>query len=319
MASCFVHENGICESKNVGEGTRIWAFAHVLPGAIIGKNCNICDSVFIENDVVIGDNVTIKCGVQIWDGVRLNDNVFVGPNATFTNDAFPRSKEYPEQFLQTIVEDGASIGANSTILPGLRIGARAMIGAGTVVTGNVPPNAIVTGNPGRITGYVNASRKPVGPVGKLEESEAVETTSERTMLGVGDSFVMQLPQFSDLRGDLVPIDYDKNLPFIPKRQFFVYGVPGSKIRGEHSHKACKQFLFAVNGAVSVVVDDGTIAREIRLDNPAKGLYLPAMIWGIQYKFTSDAILSVYASEVYDADDYIRSYDEYLKLVVKKKK
>ncbi|TGS74362.1 N-acetyltransferase, partial [Mesorhizobium sp. M3A.F.Ca.ET.175.01.1.1] len=99
---------------HVGEGTRIWAFAHVLPGAVVGSNCNICDHVFIENDVIIGDEVTIKCGVQLWDGLRLGNRVFVGPNATFTNDRFPRSKEYPETFLLTTVEDGASIGANAT-------------------------------------------------------------------------------------------------------------------------------------------------------------------------------------------------------------
>ncbi|RUW40276.1 acyltransferase, partial [Mesorhizobium sp. M8A.F.Ca.ET.021.01.1.1] len=126
----FVHEQGICESPHIGQGTRIWAFAHVLPGAVIGADCNICDHVFIENDVVIGNDVTIKSGVQLWDGLRLGNRVFVGPNATFTNDRFPRSKEYPEAFLLTTVEDGASIGANATILPGIIIGRQAMIGAG---------------------------------------------------------------------------------------------------------------------------------------------------------------------------------------------
>jgi len=152
MGNFFLHHNGICESETIGDGTRIWAFTHVLPGAIIGKDCNICDHVFIENDVVIGDSVTIKCGVQIWDGIRVGNNVFIGPNATFTNDNFPRSKEYPEQFAKTVIEDGASIGANATILPGLQIGHKAMIGAGAVVTQNVPPNAIVFGKPAKNTG-----------------------------------------------------------------------------------------------------------------------------------------------------------------------
>src|SRR6188768_3268196 len=106
----FVHPHALCESTAVGENTRIWAFAHVLPGASIGRDCNICDHVFIENDVVLGDRVTIKSGVQLWDGLRLGDDVFVGPNATFANDRFPRSKQYPEAFLPTIVADGASIG-----------------------------------------------------------------------------------------------------------------------------------------------------------------------------------------------------------------
>jgi acetyltransferase-like isoleucine patch superfamily enzyme len=133
-AAPFVHPHAIVESARVGPRTRVWAFAHVLPGARIGADCNICDGVFIENDVLVGDRVTVKCGVQLWDGVTLEDDVFVGPNATFTNDLFPRSRQHPEQFSRTLVRDGASIGANATILAGITIGARAMVGAGAVVT-----------------------------------------------------------------------------------------------------------------------------------------------------------------------------------------
>lgn len=118
MAGFFQHERAIVESPNIGEGTRVWAFAHVLPGAVVGKDCNICDGVFVENDVVIGDRVTIKCGVQVWDGVRLEDDVFVGPNATFTNDPMPRSRQHLAKYPATVVRRGASIGANATILPG---------------------------------------------------------------------------------------------------------------------------------------------------------------------------------------------------------
>lgn len=148
----FVHTQAICESTHVGAGTRIWAFAHILPRAQIGRDCNICDGVFVENDVVVGDRVTVKCGVQLWDGVHLGDDVFVGPNATFSNDRFPRSKKYQDEVLRTVVEDGASIGANATLLPGIRIGQYAMVGAGAVVTRDVPPGAIVVGNPARIIG-----------------------------------------------------------------------------------------------------------------------------------------------------------------------
>lgn len=151
----FVHEKGICESKNIGKDTKIWAFTHILPKAIIGKNCNICDFVFIENDVIIGNNVTIKCGVQIWDGITIEDNVFIGPNVTFTNDKFPRSKVYPDQFLKTKIEKGASLGANSTILPGIIIGKNAMIGAGSVVTHSVSTDTIVVGNPARNVNNTN--------------------------------------------------------------------------------------------------------------------------------------------------------------------
>ncbi len=153
--SVFIHERAIVEpGARLGPGTRVWAFAHVLGRAVVGGDCNLCDGVFVENDVTIGDRVTVKCGVQIWDGVRLEDDVFVGPNATFTNDLFPRSKQYPEKFTPTVVRRGASLGANCTILAGLVIGERAMVGAGAVVTKDVPPGAIVVGNPARIHGHV---------------------------------------------------------------------------------------------------------------------------------------------------------------------
>jgi UDP-2-acetamido-3-amino-2,3-dideoxy-glucuronate N-acetyltransferase len=145
-----IHPLSDVHCQSIGEGTRIWQFSVILEGAKIGTNCNICAQVFIENDVVIGDNVTIKNGVQLWDGLRIEDNVFIGPNVTFTNDLFPRSKKYPDQFLQSIVKSGASIGANATILPGITIGEGAMVGAGAVVTKDVPTNAVVTGNPADI-------------------------------------------------------------------------------------------------------------------------------------------------------------------------
>lgn len=151
--SYFKHSHALVESEQIGENTRIWAFVHVLPDARIGADCNICDHVFIENDVVIGNRVTIKCGVQIWDGVRLEDDVMVGPNATFTNDQFPRSKQ-PFKLLQTVVKKGASIGANATILCGITIGEDAMVGAGAVVTKSVPARAVVMGNPARVIRYL---------------------------------------------------------------------------------------------------------------------------------------------------------------------
>jgi len=151
----FVHKQAICESKDVGSGTRIWAFSHILKNARLGKDCNICENVFIENSVVIGDRVTVKNGVQLWDGLTLEDDVFIGPNVTFTNDKYPRSKKYPDEYLQTVVQKGASIGANATILPGIIIGQGSMIGAGSVVTKDVPNFTLVVGNPARIKGIIN--------------------------------------------------------------------------------------------------------------------------------------------------------------------
>ena len=145
-----IHPSADVQSQKIGEGTRIWQFVVILPGAVIGKDCNICSHVFVENDVVVGDRCTVKCGVQLWDGVVLEDDVFVGPNATFTNDPFPRSRVMPESFPKTTIKRGASIGANATILPGLVIGERAVVGAGAVVVADVPAGAVVAGNPARI-------------------------------------------------------------------------------------------------------------------------------------------------------------------------
>ncbi|MCR5623315.1 MAG: N-acetyltransferase [Treponema sp.] len=145
----MIHPLADCKSANIGENTNIWQFCVILPSARIGDNCNICADVFVENDVVVGDNVTVKCGVQLWDGVTLEDNVFVGPNVTFTNDLFPRSKEHPAEYARTVIKKGASIGANSTIVCGHTIGENAMIGAGSVVTHDVPAGELWYGNPAR--------------------------------------------------------------------------------------------------------------------------------------------------------------------------
>ena len=149
-----IHPSSDVKSKNIGANTLIWQFCVVLENAVIGNNCNINCNVFIENDVIIGNNVTVKPGVQIWDGITLEDNVFVGPNVTFTNDLVPRSKVYPEKFIRTVVKKFASIGANTTIIAGIKIGDHSLIGAGSVVTKDIPPFTIWYGNPAKHKGYV---------------------------------------------------------------------------------------------------------------------------------------------------------------------
>lgn len=150
----FIHPLSDVKSTNIGEGTRIWQFSIVFADAIIGLNCNICAHTLIENDVKIGNNVTVKSGVYIWDGVEIEDDVFIGPCVAFTNDKNPRSKHYPLEFLKTIIKKGASIGANATILPGIILGQNCMVGAGAVVTKSVPDNAVVVGNPAKIIKYL---------------------------------------------------------------------------------------------------------------------------------------------------------------------
>src|SRR6266540_2984696 len=237
----FVHEHALCESTSIGRGTRIWAFAHVLPGARIGEDCNICDGVFVENDVRIGE----------------------------------------------------SIGANATILPGIEIGAGAMVGAGTVVTRTVPPNAIALGNPARITGYVDAVRGSPHPVAR-----ASAETGAAKPVGVGEAALHELPFIEDMRGNLTVGEFERSVPFVPKRYFLVLDVPSREVRGEHAHRTCLQFLVCIRGSCALVIDDGRHRAEVLLDRPNLGLFLPSMIWGIQYKYSPDANTSSTASGEY---------------------
>ncbi len=307
MTNTFVHELSDAQAECIGEGTRIWQYVVILPKAKIGKDCNICSHCFIENDVEIGDRVTIKSGVQLWDGLHVESDVFIGPNASFANDRFPRSKVYVDRLMRTVVETGASIGAGATILPGVRIGQGAMVGAGAVVTESVPPNSIVVGNPAKIIGYVNTSR---------ETSQ--EAVTERHLIGeqkttVAGVTVHRMPKAVDIRGNLSVGEFERQIPFPVLRYFLVYGVPSRETRGEHAHFNCKQFLICVAGQCSVVVDDGKNREEFVLDSPDLGIYLPPMTWGIQYKYSVDAVLLVFASEYYDPKDYIRDYSDFLKL------
>lgn len=312
MSHFFAHPNALVEAEKIGKNTRVWAFAHILPGAVIGEDCNLCDHTFIENDVIVGDRVTIKSGVQLWDGITLENDVFVGPNATFTNDPFPRSKKYPEKFPRTIIRKGASIGANATILPGVIIGQFAMVGAGTVVTKDVPPFAVVMGNPARITGYVQSDTHYMK---RTDLSEAIQENHINFV--VNGVKLYELPIVIDLRGSLTFAEFDKTLPFIPKRYFLVLDVPSKEVRGEHAHYQCHQFLVCIKGSCSVVVDDGKNRSEILLNRPNLGLYVPPMVWATEYKYSSDAVLLVLASDIYKAEDYIRDYDLFLKEVEEK--
>ncbi len=296
--SAFIHPLADCQTKDVGEGTNIWQFCTVLPGAKIGRNCNICANCLIENEAVIGDNVTIKCGVQIWNGVRIEDDVFIGPNATFCNDKFPRSKHWPEEYKKTIVQKGASIGANATILP-VSIGAHAMIGAGAVATKNVPSYAIVAGNPARIVGYADTCKVESRP---SQTAQAMPPSREARLY--------RIPEFADARGSLNVIDIEKLLPFPVRRIFYTHHVSSAEVRGEHAHRNCEQFLIAIHGSLHVIVDDGTARDEYVLDSPSVGLHLPAGCWGIQYKHSPDSVLMVLASHPYDNGDYIRDYEEF---------
>jgi UDP-2-acetamido-3-amino-2,3-dideoxy-glucuronate N-acetyltransferase len=306
----FIHPNALCESNSIGSGTQIQAFAHILPGAKIGANCHISDGVLIEGDVVVGDRTVIKSGVQLWSGVRLADDIYVGPNATFTSDNFPPSKQtagkvLDTKVLETIVHSGVSIGANATIVSGITIGSGAVIAAGAVITRSVPANAIVVGNPARITGYVTDQ---LADTQDSTHDKAINTGTESVIDGVT---FYELPRFVDIRGSLSAGEFDKQLPFIPKRYFLVFDVPSQETRGEHAHKKCHQFLICIKGSVRVLADDGKHRQEFTLNSPSSGIHLSPMIWGTQYHYSSDAVLLVFASEHYENADYIRDYNEFL--------
>lgn len=299
----MIHPLADIKSTTIGEGTNVWQFCVVLEGAKIGRNCNICANCFIEDEVDIGNRVTIKSGVQLWNGVSIDDDVFVGPNATFTNDKIPRSKAHKESE-KTYIRKGASIGANATILPGITVGENAIVGAGAVVTHSVPPNAVVVGNPARISGYVGAETH--------DEVSERSNHNEEIQLSVKDVALVNLSSFNDIRGKLGVIEFSDELPFYPKRVFYVYDVPSRFVRGEHAHRQCHQLLICLKGSVSVIVDDGENSDEIQLKDPSLGIHIPPRIWSTQYKHTDDAVILVLASEHYDEGDYIRSYDEFKK-------
>lgn len=307
MNKPYIHPLADVQTDLIGTATKIWQFVVILPNARIGQNCNICSHCFIESDVKIGDRVTIKNGVHLWDGLQIGDDVFIGPNVTFTNDKFPRSKQHQAHPLTTSIESGASLGANATILPGLKIGRNAMVGSGAVVTRSVPANAIVVGNPARIVGYVDARGNP-----NLSSNPENSNASRNTKVtGVN---LLTLPRITDIRGSLTVGEFERSIPFEVKRYFMVFDVPSVETRGEHAHRECHQFLVCVRGSVSVVADDGTTREEFLLDQPEKGLHLPPMIWGIQYKYSHDALLLVFASHYYDSEDYIRDYDQFISIV-----
>jgi acetyltransferase-like isoleucine patch superfamily enzyme len=305
--TAYIHPQAVCETQSIGERTRIWAFAYLLAGARIGAECNICSHVFIEDDVVLGDRVTIKSGVQLWNGTVVEDDVFIGPNVAFANDKFPRSKHYLGHHPRTLICRDASIGANATILPGVTIGRAAMIGAGAVVTGDVPANAIVTGNPARITGYVEqgkSARLRTRTVAAVPEQGRLTTS----VAGVD---LIRLRSVEDVRGNLAVGEIPSELPFAPQRVFLIHGLEGKYVRGEHALKTCHQFLLCANGSCAIVFDDGLCREEVVLDRRDIGVYLPPLTWWVQYKHSADCVLLVLASALYNEAEYIRDYDAFL--------
>ena len=273
----FIHKLADVQTSKIGDGTTIWQFVVVLENASIGENTNVCSHCFVENDVVVGDRVTVKNGVQLWDGIRVGNDVFIGPNVTFTNDKYPRSKSYPDEFLQTTICDGASIGGGATILPGLTIGPGAIVGAGSVVTKSVPANAIVTGNPARIAHF---DAKQIDPQ-ELEKLANTKVPSSYRLPGFKAACLINVNEINNELGSLVVSEFAEHFPFQPKRLFQISGVPSHAVRGSHAHHQCHQLLICTQGSCSVLVDDGVNRVEIKLDRQNIGVYMPPRTWGTQ--------------------------------------
>ena len=302
----FVHPHALCESVSIGDGTRVSAFAHVLAGARVGANCELGDHVLVEEAAVIGDRVRIGSGVRVPNGVRIEDDVSVGSNAAFADD-WSRSARTRRDERETLVRRGASIGANAAILRGITIGEQASVAAGALVVRSVPPNAIVEGNPAHIIGYVDLVKADAMRVTSHAKAGVVATHVEGVTLH-------EMLLVHDMRGDLSAGEFERHVPFAVRRYFMVFDVPSEDVRGEHAHRTCHQFLLCARGRCHVVVDNGRTRAEVELDRPNLGLYLPPMVWGIQYRHSADALLLVFASDYYDPADYIRDYGEFLSAV-----
>jgi dTDP-4-dehydrorhamnose 3,5-epimerase-like enzyme len=243
-------------------------------------------------------DATILPGAYIEAGVTLGHRITVGANSVVLAG----------EHASTRIEDDVWIGANCTIYGDVVIGARARIDHGSVVTTSVPPKAVVMGNPAKIVGYVDT---PIYDHGIAQTRVSNTTSIASAVKGVALYTLKYVP---DMRGALSVGEFHRDIPFAPKRYFLVLGVPTAETRGEHAHIACHQFLIAVTGSVAVVADDGTNRQEFILDRPHVGLYLPPLTWGIQYRYSSDAVLLVFASDYYEPDDYIRDYKQFVDYV-----
>lgn len=276
--------------------------AHVHDGAAVAASAELGDFVAVYPGAEVAEGCRVRGFTQLWAGVRLQANAELGPGVTI---------EAPEGDAgsDVIVGEHCKVGAGALLCRGVRLGQGAQVAAGAVVAQNVPPYALVTGSPARITGYVqNANTEPAAAWHNQAEFPA---TPSVVPLGVGGVTLHRFKFLQDPRGDLSVGEFVREIPFLPKRYFLVMNVPSDKTRGEHAHYRCHQFLVCVKGSCAVVVDDLKSRCEVQLDSPDMGVYLPPMTWGIQYKYSPDAVLMVFASDYYEAEDYIRDYDEFV--------
>lgn len=285
----------------------------------ISNSALIHEGVSVPSAITIGDFVSVHSGAslsercilhgftQIWPGVRIGAGVILGSGVVL---------EQPTRVNNIGIAFGENceVGAGAVIRQGVVIGEGAIVKPGAVVEQNIPPYAIAAGVPARVLGYVenlqNGKASPWHLQATFPSSPAV------VPLGVGGVTLHRLRKVCDPRGDLSVGEFPKDIPFEPKRYFLVFNVPSEKTRGEHAHHQCHQFLICVKGSCAVVVDDGKSRCEVLLESPDMGIHLPPLTWGIQYKYSSDAVLLVFTSDYYDANDYIRNYSEFVDAAAK---
>jgi UDP-2-acetamido-3-amino-2,3-dideoxy-glucuronate N-acetyltransferase len=271
----------------------------------LGAGSCVGPFALVEEGAQVGPGVEVGAGVYLWSGLVVEAGAKIAARVCFgRGDA--------DQPCATRVRAGVRIGENATIAAGVVLGAGCCVASGAVVTRDVPPNAIVSGNPAHISGYVNTPHLDLP--GQGTRSSMLASQDALPQLQVARATLHRLSKIVDLRGALSFAETGAQLPFTPERVFLVYDVPNKEVRGEHAHKACHQFLVCVKGSVGIVLDDGSQRDEILLDSARVGLHIPPMVWGIQYQFSSDAVLLVLASERYSAADYIRNYEEFLAAV-----
>lgn len=290
------------EPFQIGKKPTLGRFISIGDSVTIGDNCSIEDNVTIGNHVTIGNGVTIESGVCICDKVRIDDNSHLASGVVFAKG---KDQDPTKTLPLTIVSSEALIGANSTICR-TTIGSNSIVKPGTVVTQKVPSNAIVCGNPAKITGYIDADI--------VTKSKHAIYPKDKPYISRTGAQIFSIPKFSDMRGELSVVEIEHILPFAVKRLFYTYNIDTELVRGEHAHIHCHQFLIAVAGSVNVVCDDGYNREEFTLDSPQAGIHIPPLCWGVQYKHSKDNILLVLASHSYEADDYIRDYDAFLKFI-----